>query len=77
MRLPIPNADGLALVQISGTADAAEALFESLVSSTSWEPVTTIQATPIPWEDDTHAQTWAVYLRPREDYGPSWPGDVS
>ena len=38
MRLPIPNADGLALVQISGTADMAEALFEALVSSTDWEP---------------------------------------
>lgn len=77
MRLPIPNADGLALVQISGTADMAEALFEALVSSTDWEPVTTIQATHVPWEDDTHAQTWTVYLRPKEDYGPSWPGCVS
>ena len=75
--LPKPNADGLALVQISGTADDVEALFEALVSSTDWEPVTTIRATPEPFEDDTHAQTWAVYLRPKDDYGPSWPGCVS
>lgn len=77
MKLPEPNADGLVLLQISGTSDMAEDLFEDVISRTAWEPVTTIQADRVPFEEDTKAETWAVYLRPKEDFGPAWPGTVS
>ena len=62
--LPKPNAPGLTLVQITGPAEDVELLFDAIATATGWTPATTVEAAPIPFEDDTNAQTWAVYLRP-------------
>lgn len=62
--LPKPTMPGLALVQITGPADDVEALFDAMATSTGWVPATTVEAAPIPWEDEHHAQTWTCYMQP-------------
>lgn len=66
MNLPKPNADGLVLVEITGTPETVESIFEALASSGSWTPATQIASATIPFEDETQAQTWAVYMTQAE-----------
>ena len=66
MNLPKPNAAGLVLVEITGIPEMVEQCFEALASSGSWEPATQIEAAAIPFEDDSRAQTWAVYMTQAE-----------
>lgn len=75
MKLPQPTIPGMALVEITGTEDDVEALFDVMATATGWVPATTIESDIIPWADEYHAQTWACYMRPGPQSGPP-PGTV-